>query len=282
MVLFFKKEHLPPWSLEQHKNVRSTQDLATTAAQNGAVSRHAYLAERQSAGRGRQDRVWESEAGNLYLSALLRPSHAAPVPAFWSLMAGLAVQDTAQSFLPSGPRAMLKWPNDVLLEGGKLGGVLIDSALGGAGTLDWVVIGAGVNLAHAPSLPDRPTSCLAQYGAKVAPRAFAERLLAGFDRWVAMDLAAIRAAWLERAHPPGTLLRVRHAGQVMEGAFDGLAEDGALMLRGHAPMRTGEVMHDAVPGALPVTAHPDARPAVGPSAGAGVPCRQEPPHAAGG
>ncbi len=155
-------------------------------------------------------------------------------------MAGLAVHDALRT-----QDAVLKWPNDLLLHGGKLAGVLIDSALTPTGNLDWVVIGVGVNVAHSPDLPGRRTASLAQHGLSDTPAELAERLMAALDRRGRQDLATIRKAWLERAHPRGTKLRVQQAGQVMEGAFDGLAPDGALLLRGHAPITAGEVFQEA-------------------------------------
>ena len=231
------------WRMRTYGAVASTQDEAIAAAIAGAPDRCAYLALRQTAGRGRQNRAWQSPEGNLYFSALMRPGGIAPQPAFWSLMAGLALHEAAAAFLPDVKLA-LKWPNDLLLGGAKLAGVLIDSALAAGGKLDWVVIGAGVNLAHAPALPDRPTACLAEHGVHATPHAVAERLIAAFDHWSRQDLPTIRAAWLARAHPIGTPLRVQQGAQVIEGVFDGLAQDGALLLRGHAPIATGEVFQE--------------------------------------
>ena len=149
----------------------------------------------------------------------------------------------SKSFALDAPLPLLlKWPNDVLLGGGKLAGVLIDSALTPSGKIDWVVIGVGINLAHAPSLPDRPTACLADHGISVGPRAMAERLMATIDHWRAQELPTIRAAWLARAHPIGTHLRVQHGTEIIEGAFDGLAADGALQIRAHGSVIVGEVL----------------------------------------
>ncbi len=156
-------------------------------------------------------------------------------------MAGVAVHDAVASFLKTPAKLMLKWPNDLLFGGAKLAGVLIDSALAPDGTLDWVVIGIGVNLAEAPALPDRLTACLADSGIQVAPAALAERLMALLDRWGAQDLAVIRAAWLARAHPAGTPLRVQQGDQVLEGSFDGLAPDGRLILNGQPLAAFGDV-----------------------------------------
>ncbi len=222
----------------------STQDAAIEAAQRGE-HRVAILAARQPAGRGREGRVWRAPEGNLNLSVLLRPGAIPPVPARWSLMAGLAVHDAAAAVLPPHAALMLKWPNDLLLAGAKLAGVLIDSALTQDGQLDWVVIGIGVNIAEAPDLPDRATTCLAAHGASTTPQDLAQRVLAALDQRLTAPLADISDAWLARAHPPGTPLRVQHAGHVIHGLFEGLAPDGSLLLQGHSKLLGGDVTLEA-------------------------------------
>jgi BirA family biotin operon repressor/biotin-[acetyl-CoA-carboxylase] ligase len=231
--------------LSSFESLPSTQDAAIAAAQSGDQSHLAILAARQTAGRGRDGRVWRAPEGNLNLSVVLRPGAIPPVPARWSLMAGLAMHDAASDVLPRPAGLMLKWPNDVLLDGAKLAGVLIDSALTPAGLLDWVVIGIGVNIAEAPELPDRATTCLAAHGAQTSPRALAEILLAALDRRLAADLAEIRDAWLARAHPRGTPLRAHHAGHVIQGVFEGLGPDGSLLLQGHPPLAACDVTLEA-------------------------------------
>lgn len=187
------------------------------------------LAERQTAGRGSHGRRWESPAGNLYLSALLRPALPAAQAGRLGLMAAVAA---AGALAPHAPGLTLKWPNDILLGGAKLAGILTDSEAAPDGSLGWVIFGIGVNLAHAPDLPGRRTTCL---GADApAPSAFAAALLAQVAHWygrlLAEGFAPVRAAWLARAHPPGTSLRLARPDGVVEGRFAGLAEDGRLLL----------------------------------------------------
>ncbi len=124
----------------------------------------------------------------------------------------------------------LKWPNDLLLDGAKLAGILLER-LG-----DAVVIGIGANLAHHPDLPDRPATSLAARGVEVAPAAFLDTLAEAFARWLARwrgeGLTPVRVRWLERAHPVGTALSAQLPdGAVIQGLFDGLDHDGALILR---------------------------------------------------
>jgi BirA family biotin operon repressor/biotin-[acetyl-CoA-carboxylase] ligase len=122
---------------------------------------------------------------------------------------------------------MLKWPNDLMLLGKKLAGILLERSG------DRVVVGFGVNLATAPELPDRKSASL---GAAIAPKAFAPLLAASFARlaglWRSSGAGLIGQAWLARAHPVGTELTV-HAGpsETISGRFDGLEPDGALRLR---------------------------------------------------
>jgi BirA family biotin operon repressor/biotin-[acetyl-CoA-carboxylase] ligase len=231
---------LSAWHVHCLEDAPSTQDLAITAAKAGAPPRTAYLAARQTAGRGRDGRAWQAPEGNLNLSVLLSPGAIRPIPAHWSLMAGVALHDAIA--LPAAPRPdlTLKWPNDLLLAGAKLAGILIDSALTPAGTPDWIVIGIGANLRHAPALPDRPTTSLAAHGIHITAAALATNLLHSLDHWSDQPLATIIQAWLARAHPPGTPLRVRQGPHMIEGVFETLSPDGSLILRGHPPIQSGE------------------------------------------
>lgn len=197
--------------------------LAAGGAEEGLWLR----ADRQTAGRGRQGRAWTSPTGNFYGSTLVRLRPSDPPAASLSLAAGVALHEAAGAYLADPVPLRLKWPNDLLLSGAKLAGILLERVESA------VIVGIGVNLAHAPDLPDRATATLAS---AVSPADFAQTLAAAFARWLGRwrgeGLAAVRDAWLARAHGLGTALRL-HApdGEATEGLFDGLAEDGALRLR---------------------------------------------------
>ena len=197
------------------------------------------MALEQSAGKGRQGRAWASGEGNFFGSTLveLRPGDP-PAPTL-SLAAGLAVIEAADVAAPGSP-LMLKWPNDLLLGGDKLGGVLLERSG------ERIVVGFGVNLGSAPQLVDRKAASLK--GA-VAPKAFAPLLAASFARllalWRSSEPGAIARAWQMRAHPAGALLTV-HVGadDRISGRFDGIEPDGALRLRtdeGVEIVRAGDV-----------------------------------------
>lgn len=204
-------------------------DMLLLAAQG--VGEGVWLrAERQTAGRGRLGRVWTAPPGNLSASTLVRLRPGDPPPATLALVAAVALHEAVRLFLPSAVPMQLKWPNDLLVAGAKLSGILLER--GG----DAVVVGIGVNLAYHPDLPDRPTTSLAAHGVAIGAEAFLDVLAEGFARWLARwrgeGFASLRAAWLAAAHPPGTALSARLPdGAMVEGLFDGLDPDGALILR---------------------------------------------------
>ena len=124
-----------------HEELGSTSDEARRLAQANAPHGTVVAARRQTAGRGRQGRVWVSPAGNLHASFLLRPGVAAVRVPEIGFVAALAVAETVDAVLPAGPAATLKWPNDVQLAGAKVAGLLVELVEDGA-----VIVGIGVNV----------------------------------------------------------------------------------------------------------------------------------------
>lgn len=189
-------------------------------------------AERQVAGRGRQGRAWVSPTGNFYASTPVRLRPTDPVASTLAFVAAVATEEAVGVFLPPElrQRLSLKWPNDLLIGGAKLAGILLERSG------DEVVVGLGVNLARNPDLPDRATTSLADQGASVAPAVFAETMAEVFARWLerwrSEGFVPVRRRWLERAHPVGIALTSRFPdGTVLDGLFDGLDTNGALILR---------------------------------------------------
>lgn len=153
-----------------------------------------------------------------------------PAPGTLALVAGLAVLDAVGPLIPPPYRPELKWPNDVLIGGAKLCGILLEGA--GSG----VIVGIGVNLAAAPDLPDRKTIALAQFGPAPDRDLFAATLARQFDieveRWRTFGLEPLIRRWLLAGHPTGTPLLVGEPGEEpLRGTFAGLGNDGALQLR---------------------------------------------------
>ena len=212
-------------------------DLAANLRSGEGWAEGAWLvARRQTAGRGRQGRDWFDGAGNFMGSTVValgrQPADAGPPPATLSFVAALAVRDAAVGVLGEGADLALKWPNDVLLEGGKLSGILLEMVRG------TIVVGIGVNLARAPHLPDRKTAALADLAPPPPLEDFAAGLAAAFARrleaWRTYGLGATLRAFLGQSiHAQGSALTVHDTdGSVLSGSFAGLEEsDGALRLR---------------------------------------------------
>lgn len=176
-------------------------------------------------------RAWQSPEGNLHASTLVRLRPHDPAPATLALVAAVALEEAVSVYLPPEVGTLaLKWPNDLLLDGAKLSGVLLERRG------DAVVIGFGVNLATHPDLPERPTTSLSAYGVTITAGAFVDTLAETFarwlDRWWMVGVAPVRDRWSARGHPVGTALTARLPdGATIDGLFDGLDTDGALILR---------------------------------------------------
>lgn len=198
------------------------------------------VADRQTAGRGRQGRQWFDGAGNFMGSTAVRLAPGDPPAASFALAAGLAVYEAVMPLLADQAPLRLKWPNDLTHAGAKLAGVLLERA-GEA-----LVVGVGVNLARAPLLEGRATVALAELGPAPDRDLFARALAASFalelERWRSYGLDPLARRWQAAAHPPGTPLTVAPPGEEpLTGAFDGLTQDGALRLR--LADGTARVMH---------------------------------------
>lgn len=232
------------WRIEQHESLPSTHLTVVGRAIEGAADGLAILAARQTAGRGRDGRVWQSPPGNLYLSVLLRPVAPARQAPHYGLMAAVALHAALAGALPDARALRLKWPNDVLLGGAKIAGLLVESAADAVGRIDWLTIGIGANLAAAPELPGRATVCLGPDAPQ--PQVFAETLLTQLATWRDVlefqGFSAIRAAWMARGPMLGETLTLREG---PEGLYRGLSEAGALLLEteGRVVVRhSGEVV----------------------------------------
>jgi BirA family biotin operon repressor/biotin-[acetyl-CoA-carboxylase] ligase len=187
---------------------------------------HWLVADRQSAGRGRQGRAWFDGAGNFMGSTLVHRRFGDPDAASLALVIGLAVHAAVAAHLPLGVEARLKWPNDLLIGTAKLAGVLLE------GMADSVIVGVGVNLAAAPDLPDRETVALDGVDRDLFAADLARLFDGEVDRWRNFGLAPIVGRWLAAAHAIGTPLVVGEPGeQPLRGTFAGLTDDGALRLR---------------------------------------------------
>jgi len=219
------------------EEVGSTNDVAKQLAEEGAAHGEAVIAERQTAGRGRRGRAWDSPAGkNLYLSVVLRPDLPPQRAPELTLVASVALCDVVRQ---AGVEAGIKWPNDLLARGRKLAGILTELAAE-PDTVQWVVLGMGVNLnVRAEDFPDdlreQATSLAIERG-QPAPRAlFTAALLARLEEWLdrhaAEGFGPVREAWRERSATLGREVRVEVEGREVTGVAEDLDETGALLVR---------------------------------------------------
>jgi BirA family biotin operon repressor/biotin-[acetyl-CoA-carboxylase] ligase len=225
----------------------STNAEALALARAGEIGPLWVVAECQSAGRGRRGSTWVSPRGNLYATLLLtEPSAPARAPQL-SFVAAVALHDALAACAPGlNLELKLKWPNDLLLRTRKVAGILIE---GESNPAFAVAVGIGVNCVSHPGDTAYPATDLASCGAEVAARhvlaALVPTLRGRLAQWQSgQGFAAIRAAWLERAAGIGEPLRVHLPDKEMTGRFQGLDEDGRLLLAGAhgiTPVTAGDV-----------------------------------------
>jgi BirA family transcriptional regulator, biotin operon repressor / biotin---[acetyl-CoA-carboxylase] ligase len=241
-----------PWRLQVFEALPSTSDFCRERAEAGEPGGLAVLARRQTSGRGSRGRTWHTPQGNLAISVLLRPHEPARAAAQWSLLAAVALAEALSPSIPDATALLLKWPNDVLLDGRKVAGILLDSAADTEGALAWIVIGIGANLATAPELAASRAACIADVAPPPAAEPVANALLERLDHWrgirLAHGFAPVRAAWLRRAGRIGAPTTLRLGGREISGQFAGLADDGSLLLQKNGRIEAfsaGEIMIEA-------------------------------------
>lgn len=216
------------WTLVALTSVGSTNDEAARLAEAGAPEGTVVWSLEQTGGRGRRGRSWASPIGNLYHSIVLRPDCEAVRASELGFVAALAVAD----IVPAGRDLRVKWPNDVLVDGGKVAGILPESAIAQDGRVEHVVLGIGVNVTFAPQLPDMRYRGATLGGTTVvaALEGLTAALAARLAQWRGKGFEAIRADWLAKAGPIGLEVDVRLGEELVQGRFAGIDHDGGLLL----------------------------------------------------
>lgn len=216
--------------LEIVDSIDSTSEALKHRVGAGERAEVALLAGEQTEGRGRMGRRWESPPGNLYLSLLLRPGRIR-APGHWSILAAVALADAVAPHVTPPAKVTLKWPNDLLLDGGKLAGVLLEA---GDDNGPWLLIGFGVNLVKAPLGLDRPAAALASQGKPPTADALAREIIAQIDLWRGRyadgGFEPVRDAWLERGPALDERVSAVFNGRAIEGTFAGIAANGGMRL----------------------------------------------------
>ncbi|HMA14943.1 MAG TPA: biotin--[acetyl-CoA-carboxylase] ligase [Kiloniellaceae bacterium] len=233
-----RSPRLPPaFRLVALEEIDSTSAEAKRLAVAGAEDGTLVWARRQTAGYGRQGRAWTSEPGNLFVSLIVRPDCGLAEAAQFSFITAVALGEAIGSVAPPLLEVTYKWPNDVLLNGRKGAGILLESKGDAGGRLEWLVIGVGVNVARFPDDTRLPATSLRYEGcpADVTEvdllEALARHLLAWVNTWLEDGFRPVRAAWLRHAQGLGESIEVRLPRETLKGVFEDLDDSGTLALR---------------------------------------------------
>ncbi len=219
--------------LYRFESLASTNGTLKRLAMEDAPHGTMVVAQQQTGGRGRHGRKWHSPPGNFYGSILWKPARPLTQWPSLSLVAGLALHRTVTQYLQQSHSTSvslrLKWPNDLLLDGAKLAGILLESA-----TDSSVIVGIGVNIAHHPEDTPYPATSLHANGCYITADQLLKELrsflAADYAIWQAMGMAGLRSAYQSCALPTGSRVQVRLPDEKVEGRIEAIAEDGSLIL----------------------------------------------------
>jgi BirA family biotin operon repressor/biotin-[acetyl-CoA-carboxylase] ligase len=240
--MFAKPNLLNDYHLLSYDEVDSTNEEARRLAEGGGAHGAVLWAKRQTAGRGRMGRHWVSREGNLFCSVLLAPSCAPEIAAQLSFVTAVAVIKTLQPIVGEAGRLACKWPNDILFDGRKLGGILLESfETKGAAPLQakpvrWVVAGVGINIESCPEQTDLPATFLKAAGveiisAKIVLSRFIHHFITEYDQWSKKGFAHTRKSWMDHAFRKGEEIEVRLPDRSLRGVFEKIDESGQLILK---------------------------------------------------
>lgn len=213
------------WKVHTYATLPSTQDYVKELVEEGLPEGIVVQALMQTKGHGRHGRKWESPMGNLYMSVLLRPNCAVEEAGQISFVASLAVSDTIDKYIAKGHDKSLKWPNDVLIDGKKVSGIIMEKEA------DGYALGFGVNIMSAP---EDAIALQDVWTGQVAVHPFRDTLLEEFGKlyalWQKNGFELIRKRWLEQAHGVNKSITVNLANKKIDGTFRTIDGHGTLML----------------------------------------------------
>jgi BirA family biotin operon repressor/biotin-[acetyl-CoA-carboxylase] ligase len=227
--------------IEYHDFVESTNDIAVERAREGVEEGYVVLADEQTGGRGRRERVWESPSGGIWTSIVLRPDFAPRDASLVTLAASVAV---ARGVEETGVEPTIKWPNDVLIDGKKLCGILVEMEAD-AERISHAVVGIGLNANAKPRVPDASPTSLSEHVGKVDRAVLTANLLAELEEaYESGD--GILDEWRERSSTLGREVRVETPNETVEGVAERIDDTGALVVstgEGERVVTAGDCVH---------------------------------------
>ncbi len=239
------------YALAVFEQLDSTNSEALRQAGKGEAHGLWVWAQAQNEGRGRLGRRWESLPGNLFASLLLRPDCVARTAAQLGFVGGLALYDTVKTLGNESTESViaLKWPNDLLCNARKTGGILLESITDKTGAIA-VAMGIGLNLSDHPQGTEYPATDLSQHAFGATPDAALERLAHACHHWLGVwnegaGFEDIRAEWMVRSLAVNAPLEVKLSDERLQGAYRGIDGEGALILAledgGERRITTGDI-----------------------------------------
>ena len=233
------------YNLVQMETVDSTNEEAKKLAKLGeskAPDGTLVWALSQTKGRGRANKKWHSPKGNLYFSLILRPDICLNSAAQLSFVTAVALCGAIGEVCEPGIEVYCKWPNDILLYDRKVAGILLETEGDSHNKVKFVIIGAGVNLAHFPEISDFPATSLVEEGQAVPDikmlEAFTRHFMDWANRWMDDGFEHIRLEWKRLAKGIGKEVQVNHASHSEKGVFVDLDPNGALILEQSGQMKS--------------------------------------------
>ena len=233
------------WCVQVLGTAPSTQDLVRDLAETGEAEGLAIQTLQQTKGRGRHGNDWVSPMGNLYVSLLLRPSCKADKAGQLAFVVALALSDAIDDIIEDGHVKTLKWPNDILIDGKKVSGILLESKLDKHGRIDYLIVGTGVNIFAAPeNAIGLDTVKKERIAINTFRDIYLDKLHARYISWQDKGFAEIRQSWLKQAHGLGQDMSIRLPEITYRGVFEGIDDNGTLIALVDGEKRTftaGEV-----------------------------------------
>jgi len=227
------------YHLLSYDAIDSTNEEAKRLAGGGASHGAVIWAKRQTAGRGRMGREWVSAEGNLFVTVLLNPEVDLPKAAQLSFVAALAAAETVEGIVNEPKKVACKWPNDILFDGKKIAGILLESFATTeptGGNRHWVAVGIGINVDNFPEHVMFPATCLRDAGVEIiSAKIVLSRLVSNFiqryDHWANDGFGAVEKEWTKRAYHLHKKLEVIVGEDLYSGTFEGIDAGGQLLLR---------------------------------------------------